>query len=131
MAEGPVVLCVEDSPQNFMLVDKVLTAAGYRVVHAIDGLAALRAAEAQRLDIVLLDIHLPGFDGFEVLRRMRAMPSLQGLPILALTADVLREDRDAILAAGFDEYLAKPYRIDELLALVKAHCPVRKQGPST
>lgn len=118
-----LVLSVEDNPQNSMLVDKVLTGAGYRVVHAVDGPAALRLAGAERPDVVLLDIHLPGFDGFEALRRLRAMPALQGVPMLALTADVLRGDRSAILASGFDDYLPKPYRIDELLTMVQRHCP--------
>ena len=126
MPEGPVVLCVEDNPQNFLLVDKVLSQEGYRVLHAIDGPAALRSAEAQPPDIVLLDIHLPGIDGFETLRRLRALPGLARVPILALTADVLRGDRNAIMSEGFDDYLAKPYRIDELLALVQAHCPLSK-----
>lgn len=124
MAEhGRLVLSVEDNPQNSMLVDKVLRGAGYRVVHAVDGTAALRAAGAERPDVVLLDIHLPGFDGFEALRRLRALPGLEKIPMLALTADVLRGDRGAILAGGFDDYLAKPYRIDELLAMVERHCP--------
>lgn len=123
-----MVLCVEDNPQNFMLVDKVLGRAGYDVVHAIDGPAALRSAEARTPHLVLLDIHLPGFDGFETLRRLREMPEMARVPVIALTADVLRGDRKAILDAGFDEYLAKPYRIDELLALVRARCPARPEG---
>lgn len=126
MAEAPLVLCVEDNAQNSMLVEKVLGRAGYRVVHAFDGPGALRAAGKERPDIVLLDIHLPGFDGFEALRRLRAMPGLVGVPVLALTADVLIGDRKAILGHGFDDYLPKPYRIDELLAMVEQHCPVPK-----
>lgn len=123
MADGPFVLCVEDNPQNFLLVEKVLCQAGYRVAHAIDGPAALRSAEATTPDIVLLDIHLPGFDGFETLRRLRKIPAMARVPVVALTADVLWGDRNAMLAAGFDDYLAKPYRIDELLVLVQARCP--------
>jgi CheY-like chemotaxis protein len=128
---GRLVLSVEDNPQNSMLVDKVLRGAGYRVVHAVDGPAALRAAGGERPDLVLLDIHLPGFDGFEALRRLRALPGLEKVPMLALTADVLRGDRNAILAGGFDDYLPKPYRIDELLAMVERHCPRagREQAP--
>lgn len=128
MSEGPLVLCVEDNPQNYLLVEKVLGKAGYRIVHAVDGPAALRAAEVDKPDMVLLDIHLPGFDGIETLRRLRKMPAMAKVPVIALTADVLRGDRDAILAAGFDDYLAKPYRIDELLALVQARCPLRPEG---
>lgn len=126
----PLVLSVEDNPQNSMLVQKVLAGAGYRVVHASDGPAGVRAATDHAPDLILLDIHLPGFDGFEALRRMRALPGLARVPILALTADVLRGDRESILRAGFDDYLAKPYRIDELLALVRQHCPPRPGGGS-
>jgi len=120
---GRLVLSVEDNPQNAMLVEKVLGGVGYRVVHAVDGPAALRAAGHERPDLVLLDIHLPGFDGFETLRRLRALPGLEKVPVLALTADVLRGDRSAILAAGFDDYLPKPYRITELVEMVGKHCP--------
>jgi CheY-like chemotaxis protein len=125
MADGArSVLSVEDNPQNAMLVDRVLKGAGYEVVHAADGPAAVRAATARPFDVVLLDLHLPGFDGIEALRRLRALPGYEKVPMLALTADVLRGDKNAILAAGFDDYLPKPYRIDELLEMVKQHCPL-------
>jgi len=121
---SPLVLVVEDSMQNYLLVEKVLVRGGYRVQHAGDGAAGVRAAETEAPDLVLLDLHLPVLDGFEAFRQLRTMPALADVPIVAVTADVIRGDRERVLEAGFDGYLAKPFHIDELVELVRELCPV-------
>ncbi|AKV01879.1 multi-sensor hybrid histidine kinase [Labilithrix luteola] len=99
------VLHIEDDPRNRLLVRKLLSADGHEVVDAADGLEGVRLALAQRPDIVLVDLNIPGLDGFEVTLRLRTEPSLAGVPIVAITAE---GDRDTSFAVGCDGFLQKP-----------------------
>lgn len=105
---GPVVarvLHIEDDPRNRLLVRKLLAADGHEVIDAADGLEGVRLAMAQRPDLVLVDINIPGLDGFEVTLRLRTEASLAGVPIIAITAE---GDRDTSFAVGCDGFLQKP-----------------------
>src|SRR5262252_10243500 len=99
------VLHIEDDPRNRLLVRKLLTADGHEVIDASDGLEGVRLAITQRPDIVLVDLNIPGLDGFEVTLRLRTEASLSGVPIVAITAE---GDRDTSFAVGCDGFLHKP-----------------------
>lgn len=99
------VLHIEDDPRNRLLVRKLLLAEGHEVVDAVDGLEGVRLALAERPDLVLVDINLPGLDGYEVTLRLRTEPSLARVPIIAITAE---GDRDTTVAVGCDGFLEKP-----------------------
>jgi two-component system, cell cycle response regulator DivK len=116
---GELILVVEDNDKNRKLVRDVLTAKGYRLIEAETGEDGLRLAGEQRPDLVLMDIQLPGIDGIETLRRLRADPATAGTPVVAVTASAMTQDRQKILAAGFDAYQSKPISIRPFLDLVR------------
>ncbi|MES2939239.1 MAG: response regulator [Pseudomonadota bacterium] len=103
------VLLIEDNAANMDLARYLLQAYGFTCIEAADGEAGLRLAQAQRPDLVVCDLQLPGLDGFGVLRGLRALPGFAGIPVIALTAYAMVGDRDRVLAAGFDGYIAKPF----------------------
>ena len=117
MATGKI-LVVEDEPGILMALEDDLTLEGYRVETASDGLSGLRMALERTPDLVILDVMLPGLDGFEVCRRLRAEGA--GVPILMLTAKGQEVDRVLGLELGADDYVTKPFSPRELLARVKA-----------
>jgi two-component system cell cycle response regulator DivK len=117
---GANILYIEDNPGNRMLVRRILEAEGYTMREAIDGPAGLEMAAAERPDLILLDINLPEIDGYDLARRMRAMPNLEGVPILAVTANVMQGDRERTMAAGCNGFIPKPIDVDKLPQLVKA-----------
>lgn len=102
------ILLVEDTIANRALVVKLLKAAGHDVIEAADAAAGIREAQTTRPDLVLMDLSLPGMDGWEALRRLRADGGTRDLRIVALTAHAMAGTRDEALAAGFDGYLSKP-----------------------
>jgi two-component system cell cycle response regulator len=102
------VLLIEDNPENLELMRYLLSAFGHRPITATDGVEGIRLALAEPLDLVLCDIQMPGMDGYEVLRRLRANSQLKSTPIVAVTALAMVGDREKVLEAGFDAYLAKP-----------------------
>ena len=108
------VLYVEDNFENRLLVSRVLTAEGHVVLEAADGMEGLRIAQEKAPDLILVDINLPQMDGYEVTARMRKIPALADVPIVALTANVLRGDRERSLQAGCDGYIPKPLDVDML-----------------
>ena len=114
------VLVVEDNPLNLKLVRDVLTASGYEVVPAITGEEGVSLAASCRPDLVLMDLQLPDFDGYEALRRLRQDAALATVPVVAVTAFAMREDRERARTSGFDGYLEKPISIRELPAQVGA-----------
>ncbi|MGC8874751.1 MAG: sensor histidine kinase [Chloroflexia bacterium] len=116
------ILYVEDNAESRMLVRRILEAQGYEVVEAEDGLSAVRLAEKEAPDLILVDINIPGLDGFEVTTRLRSIPSLERVPIVALTASaVMKGDRERTLVAGCDGYLQKPVDVDTLPAQIAAY----------
>jgi two-component system, cell cycle response regulator DivK len=115
------ILVVEDNPLNLELVRDILVATGYEVVEAGDGETSLELARREKPALILMDIQLPGLDGLEATRRMRADPELAGVPILALTAHAMRGEEERAIAAGCDGFVTKPIRLKEFSALVAAH----------
>jgi two-component system cell cycle response regulator DivK len=114
------VLYIEDNQANRLLVLRVLTAEGHMVLEAEDGSMGLEIARREHPDLVLVDINMPEMDGYEVASRLRALSQLDGVPIIALTANVLRGDRERSLQAGCDGYIQKPLDVDLLPSQVEA-----------
>lgn len=108
------ILYIEDNYENRLLVNRILTAEGHTVLEAADGPEGLEIAEREALDLILVDINLPDMDGYEVTARLRKMPSMHRVPVVALTANVLRGDRERSLEAGCDGYIQKPLDVDML-----------------
>jgi two-component system cell cycle response regulator DivK len=108
------IAVVEDNPDNRLLV-RVILESRYQVIDYENGGAALAGLRQEKPDLVLLDVSLPEMDGTEVLRRIRAEPSLRDLPVIALTAHAMAGDREKLLASGFDDYLTKPIEDETLL----------------
>ena len=113
------IMVVEDNPTNMKLVHMVLTRGGYEVREATGAEEAIVSVRADPPDLVLMDVQLPGMDGFEAMALLKADPSTAAIPVVALTAFAMHGDEEKILRAGFDAYLAKPIRYHELLALVE------------
>jgi two-component system cell cycle response regulator DivK len=128
MTRPPLILVVEDNPRNLKLVRDVLDHVGYRTLVAEDGEQGVQLAGAHRPDLTLMDVQLPGIDGVEALSRLRADPATARLRVAALTASVMKEDRDRLLAAGFDGYLEKPLDVRAFPAQVAALLEGRKEG---
>jgi two-component system, cell cycle response regulator DivK len=114
-----LILIVEDNAKNRKLVRDVLSFKGYEVIEAETGEEGIRLAQARRPSLVLMDIRLPGIDGIEVLRRLRADRTTRGIPIMAMTASVMTEERQKILGAGFDAYQGKPIKVKDFVAAVE------------
>jgi CheY-like chemotaxis protein len=102
------VLVAEDNAVNRELIRELLELRGYEVTEACDGQEALEMMEASPPDILLLDLGMPKLDGFDVIKRVRENPNLDGMPVLAVTAYAMRGDKERVLDAGFDGYLSKP-----------------------
>jgi len=113
------VLIVEDNDKNMKLARDVLQAKGYQTLEAITGEEGVKLAREKRPDLVLMDIQLPGINGIEAFRQIRAHENTRGIPVVALTASVTPTDRSAIAAAGFDAFLGKPINLKEFLDTVK------------
>jgi two-component system cell cycle response regulator DivK len=119
--EPKQVLYIEDNLHNRRLVRKILQSRGYIVIEAEDGLTGLELARLHKPRIILLDIGLPGMDGLEVAARLKADAELRTMLVIALTASAMRGDRERFLAAGCDDYLAKPVQAMELINKVETH----------
>jgi len=109
------ILIAEDNPVNRELLREILEAGEYRVIEAADGEQALSKIGETKPDLVLLDINMPVLDGFATLRRLRECPDSFNVPAVAVTAYAMKEDRERILAAGFDGYVSKPINTTALL----------------
>ncbi len=112
------ILYVEDNFQNKRLVRKILSARGFEVLEADDGLTGVELAAREHPDLILMDISLPGIDGVEATRRIKTYGETAAIPIVALTANAMRGDRERFLAAGCDDYLPKPISTVDLLSMV-------------
>jgi len=119
------ILYIEDNPDNTTLVRRALEARGYKLLHAANGIKGVSMAEAEKIDLILLDINLPDIDGYEVARRLRTSKKreLSTVPIIAVTANALKGDAQRALDAGCDVYMSKPINIRELWARVEAFVP--------
>jgi two-component system, cell cycle response regulator DivK len=124
------VLYIEDNFQNKRLIKKILMAKGYEVLEAEDGLLGIALASRERPDLILMDINLPGIDGMEATSRLKRSPDLASIPIVALTANAMRGDREKIMAAGCDDYLQKPVNSAKLVETVKRFIGESQAAPS-
>ena len=113
------ILYIEDNRENRMLVRAVLEAAGYVIVDAEDGLSGIEAAIREEPALILLDINLPGVDGYEIVAILKSFPNLASTPVVALTAYAMPGDRARCLEAGMDGYLTKPIQPKALLEAIK------------
>jgi two-component system cell cycle response regulator DivK len=111
---GELILIVEDNDKNRKLVRDILTFKGYTTIEAETGEAGVRLAQERRPNLVLMDIRLPGIDGVEALRQLRAEETTREIAVMAMTASVMTEDRQKIMAAGFDGYQSKPINMTDL-----------------
>lgn len=117
---GELILVVEDNEKNRKLVRDVLTFKGYQILEAENGEDGLRLARERLPRLVLMDIQLPGIDGIEALRRLRADEHTRAIPVIAVTASAMDRDRQKIMAAGFDGYQSKPLNVKEFVGAVEA-----------
>ncbi len=112
------ILYIEDSPSNRLLVKRILTAEGYDVLEAGDGSSGIDIAKRERPGLILMDMNLPCVDGYALTQQICNDPELAGIPIVAVTANVMHGDREKTLEAGCAGYLPKPIDVDELPAQV-------------
>jgi CheY-like chemotaxis protein len=117
----PPILIVDDNPTNAKLLAYVLSRAGYQVATAADAGEALAAVAADRPRLILMDLQLPGIDGFELTRRLKADPATAGIVIVAVTAYAMTGDEDRARAAGCDGYLPKPIDTRTLAGTVASY----------
>ena len=113
------ILVVEDNPKNLKLVRDVLQYSGYEVVEATTGEDGVRLAREVQPDLILMDLQLPGIDGAEALRLIRAEVSTRSMPVVAVTAFVMADDRSSAFASGFDGYVEKPISVRGLAQQVQ------------
>jgi two-component system, cell cycle response regulator DivK len=115
------ILVIEDQEDNRQIVRDLVTASGYDLIEATTGEEGLAAAARERPDLILMDIQLPGIDGYEVTRRIKANPQLKKIPIIAVTSYALSGDDKKAFAAGCDAYVTKPFSPRLLLAKINEY----------
>jgi CheY-like chemotaxis protein len=118
VTERPLVLVVDDNEDNLILLTFLLELLGCAFITAADGQTALDLAQSVQPAVILLDMMLPDFDGIEVFSRLRQNPVTAMIPVIAVTALARAEDRERILSAGCNEYISKPFSIEEIEALL-------------
>ncbi|MET0544364.1 MAG: response regulator, partial [Variovorax sp.] len=123
-ATAPLILVVDDSVTVRVFAQRLLRAAGYRVVLAEDGLDALDRLKQERPSVVLADIEMPRMDGFDLARHIRADSSLASLPIIMITSRIAHKHREYARQIGVNHYLGKPYAPDEMIQLVRRYATV-------
>ena len=117
------ILVVEDQEDNRCIIRDLLTSVGYELIEATDGEAGVRLAEAERPDLILMDIQLPVLDGHEATRRIKQNPELRHIPIIVVTSYALSGDDVKAMEAGCDAYVAKPFSPRQLLATIRKFLP--------
>lgn len=123
------ILIIEDNPNNLELMAYLLTAFGYKPMMAKAGIEGVALALRERPDLILCDVHLPGLDGYAVVSALRKEPALAQVPIIASTAMAMTGDREKLIAAGFDGYIAKPIEPETLVAQLEAYLPKTMPAP--
>jgi two-component system cell cycle response regulator DivK len=119
----PKILVIEDNEQNLYLITFILEKHGYQVVQARDGQTGIEKACQEKPDLILLDIQLPGMDGYAVARELRSNPAFDKVPIVAVTSYAMVGDRERILAAGCEGYIEKPINPATFMAEVERYLP--------
>lgn len=122
ISEDSLILIGEDEPDNQVILQTVVESLlGVRVELASNGLAVLASVERERPRMILLDLMMPGLDGFEVTRHLKANPATASIPIVAISAMARPDDRETALAAGCDDFVRKPFELDDLEAVIRTH----------
>ena len=117
------ILVVEDHEENRRIMRDLLTSAGYEIIEAVTGEEGVVLAESERPDLILMDIQLPGLDGYEATRRIKANSALHHIPIIAVTSYALSGDDVKAREAGCNDYVTKPFSPRALLATIHKHLP--------
>jgi two-component system cell cycle response regulator DivK len=117
------ILAIEDHEENRRILRLLLESAGYELIEAVTGEEGVAMAEKERPDLILMDIQLPGLDGYEATRRIKANPALRHIPVIAVTSYALSGDDVKAREAGCDAYVTKPYSPRALLAKVREYLP--------
>jgi two-component system cell cycle response regulator DivK len=117
------ILIVEDQEDNRRILRDLLTSVGFEIVEALTGEEGVRRAEESRPDLILMDIQLPGLDGYDATRRIKANPALRAIPVIAVTSYALSGDDLKAFAAGCDAYVTKPFSPRALLAKIREFVP--------
>ena len=118
-----LILVVEDQEDNRRIMRDLLTSVGYEVIEAVTGEDGVATAETQRPDLILMDIQLPGLDGYEATRQIKANPDLEHIPIIVVTSYALSGDDVKAFEAGCNAYVSKPFSPRELLAKIREYLP--------
>lgn len=118
---GHRILVIEDNPTNLELMTYLLKAFGHTTLTAADGQAGVERALSALPDLVLCDLAMPRLDGYGVARRLKAEPTLRGVPLVAVTASAMVGDRDKVFAAGFDGYISKPIDPETFVSEVEGY----------
>jgi len=116
----PKILLVEDNEMNRDMLSRRLARRGYEVVVAVDGETGVRMAQSEGPALILMDMSLPGLDGWDATRQIKADPTTRGVPVIALTAHAMAGDREKSLAAGCDDFDTKPVDFERLLGKIQA-----------
>lgn len=124
----PRILLVEDNEMNRDMLSRRLRRAGFEVETAAEGEEGIEKARSLVPDLILMDMGLPGIDGWEATRRIKATPEIAGIPVVALTSHAMTGDRERALAAGCDEYDTKPIDLTRLLGKIKVLLPGKGAG---
>lgn len=127
MEYNATILYVEDNAENRLLIRRILQAEGFKMLEAGSAADALGIVQDHRPDLILMDINMPEVDGFSLTAQLKALPEIAAIPIVALTANVMRGDRERTLAAGCDGYIQKPIDVDGLPEQVKTFLTVNKR----
>jgi two-component system cell cycle response regulator DivK len=122
------ILVVEDNPKNMKLVRDVLEFSGYEVIEATSGEDGVRLAGMERPQLILMDLQLPDIDGAEALRQIRVGPDGQDVPVVAVTAFAMDEDRTRAFASGFDGYVEKPINVRQFQQQVRSFLDLRSRS---
>jgi CheY-like chemotaxis protein len=117
------ILLVEDNEMNRDMLSRRLTRNGFEVAIAVDGQQGVEMATSEKPDVILMDMSLPVMDGWEATRRVKADPATRAIPVIALTANALVEDRERAMAAGCDDFDTKPVELPRLLEKIRARLP--------
>ena len=117
-SEAKKIVIVEDNPFNMELVHDILAIKGYEIYEAVDAEQGLEIIARVKPDLVLMDIQLPGMDGIEATRLIKSQESTKNIPVVAVTANAMKGDREEIISQGFDDYISKPIELTALIEKV-------------
>lgn len=118
--EGKTILIVDDDPRNVYSIASILEEFNAEIIEADNGIEAVKRLKREKADLILMDIMMPEMDGYETMKKIRMDPELKSIPIIAITANALKEDRERCIAAGADDYISKPIDYHNLIKLISA-----------